>query len=279
MQEKTYQGYSALGFHRIAYTEWGDDAEAPPVLCVHGLARNGRDFDPLATALQSTRRVLCPDIVGRGRSDDLADPALYGYPQYLSDMTALIARAGSAQVDWVGTSMGGIIGMLMAATPQSPIRRLVINDVGPFIPLAALQRIGAYIAQTPVFDSPTMLERYLRVIYSSFGIARDEDWRLFAQHSTRVLPDGRLRLAYDPGIAQALQTVTADVDFWALYDRIRCPTLLLRGTQSDVLPAAVAQAMTQRGPQAKLVEIPNTGHAPALIDAMQIGIVADFLNA
>jgi pimeloyl-ACP methyl ester carboxylesterase len=278
MQQKNFLGQSHLGFHRVAYTEWGAATAQPPVICVHGLTRNGRDFDRLAEQLQNRTRVLCPDIAGRGKSDWLADPMLYAYPQYLADMTALIARADAASVDWVGTSMGGLIGMMLAAQPNTPIRRLVINDIGPFIALEGLQRIGTYVSQPPEFATPADAERYIRTIFAPFGITRDEDWQHMLTHSCRTLPGGKLALAYDPAIGKNVQSVTGNVDLWTVYDAVRCPTLILRGTFSDILPAQTAEEMTRRGPKARLVTIPNVGHAPALLDEGQTGLVADFLS-
>src|SRR6516164_3807630 len=162
MHEKQFYSLGPGGFHRIAYTEWGQASAQPPVICVHGLTRNGRDFDYLARTLEGDgRQVFCPDIVGRGKSDWLANPAYYNYPQYLTDMTALIARTGTESVDWVGTSMGGLIGMLLATQANTPVRRLVINDVGPFLPLIALKRIGAYVGQSPVFNDLEGVEKYM----------------------------------------------------------------------------------------------------------------------
>ena len=218
-------------------------------------------------------------MIGRGRSDDLGDPALYGYPQYCADMTALIARIDAPQIDWVGTSMGGLIGLMLAAQPNTPIRRLVINDIGPWIPLAAIQRIGTYVSKPFVCATLAEMERHVRAVYAPFGITDDADWAEFTRHSTRTLPDGKLTQAYDPGIAQNFCSVTEDVDLWSLYDRVRCPVLLLRGAESDVLPADVAEAMTRRGPRAQLVEIPRVGHAPALLDSQQRELIRRFLDA
>lgn len=278
MLQESFFGQGPLGFHRVAYTEWGEASSRPPVICVHGLTRNGRDFDHLAAALQAERHLFCPDIAGRGKSDWLSDPALYAYPQYMSDMTALIARAGGEQVDWVGTSMGGILGMLLAAVTNSPIRRLVVNDVGPFISLEALQRIGSYVNQFVEFDDFAAAERYMRQIYAPFGIEDDEDWRRLTEHSVRTLPNGKLGSHYDQAIGRAFLNLEKGVDLWGVYDRIRCPMLLLRGAQSDVLSSGIALEMTQRGPKPRLIEFPNTGHAPALIDPAQIGAIEEFLR-
>jgi pimeloyl-ACP methyl ester carboxylesterase len=279
MREKYFYGYGPRGFHRVAYTEWGKASSQPPVICVHGLVRNGRDFDYLAWALEAEERhVFCPDIVGRGKSDWLTNPGDYIYSQYLMDMTALIARTGAESVDWIGTSMGGLIGMLLAAETNTPIGRLVINDAGPFIPLAALRRIGAYLGQNPVFDDLEGVEKHLREIYSPFGDLTDENWRHLARYSARPIGDNKFSLAFDPAIAQPFLAINQDVDLWSAYDRVRCPVLLLHGVNSDVLPAPIAQKMTQRGPRAELVDFPRIGHAPALMDPSQIAIVAEFLR-
>jgi len=274
MHEKHFYGRSSCGFHCIAYTEWGQASAQQPVICVHGLTRNGRDFDYLAHALEGYgSQVFCPDIVGRGKSDWLANPGDYNYAQYLTDMTALIARTGAESVDWVGTSMGGRIGMLLAAEANTPIRRLVINDAGPFVP-----RIGAHVGQSPVFDDLEGVEKYMREIYAPFGDLSDKNWRHLARCGVRAMPDNKLSLAWDPAIAQPILAVNQDVNLWWAYDRIRCPILLLHGLDSDVLPTPIAQEMTQRGPRAKLVEFRKIGHAPALMDPAQIAIIAEFLR-
>jgi pimeloyl-ACP methyl ester carboxylesterase len=280
-------GLSPAGFHKVAYLDWRR-AEKPTaenartVICVHGLTRNSRDFDLLAGALTSTPsdidRVICPDIVGRGVSDWLTDPLHYSYPQYLADMTALLARLQASSVDWVGTSMGGLIGMSLAAQPNTPIRRLVINDVGPIIAKAALQRISDYVGLDYRFSSLDALERHLRKIHAPFGPLTDEQWQQMAQHSQRRLPDGNLGLAYDPAIANNVKLGVADVDLWALWDRITCPVLVLRGSDSDILSAETAQMMTERGPKAELISFAGVGHAPALMAKDQIDIVREWLS-
>jgi pimeloyl-ACP methyl ester carboxylesterase len=279
MHEKQFYGRGRGGFHRIVYTEWGQASAQPPVICVHGLTRNGRDFDYLAHALEGDgRHVFCPDVVGRGKSDWLANPVDYNYAQYLTDMTVLIARTGAESVDWVGTSMGGHIGMLLAAEANTPIRRLVINDIGPFIPLVAIRRVHAYVGQSPAFDDFEGVEKYMREMYAAFGELSDENWRHLARYGARTTPDNKLSLAYDPAIALPFLAAIQDVDLWSAYDRIRCPVLLLHGLHSDVLPTPIAQEMTQRGPRAQLVEFPKIGHAPALMDPTQIAIIAEFLR-
>ncbi|HYC05483.1 MAG TPA: alpha/beta hydrolase [Azospirillaceae bacterium] len=277
--ERSFLGLSATGFHRIAYTEWGTGPRT--VVCVHGLTRNGRDFDLLAEHLAGALgvRVACPDVVGRGRSDRLANPDLYGYPQYLADMAGLLARLDVESVDWVGTSMGGLIGMLLAAQPNSPIRRLVINDVGPFVPKAALERLALYVGKDPVYASLDEVVLSMRTNYEGFGKLTDEQWLHLATHSTVRQPDGSYRLAYDPGIARIFSTAPiGDVDFWPVWNAIRCPVLLIRGGASDLLLPETAERMCKEGPKATLVTVPDTGHAPALMEASQIAAVADFLR-
>ncbi len=282
-------GLSPTGFHKVAYVDWRRDSLAganetenrpKTVVCVHGLTRNSRDFDQLAATLVSTQfeRVVCPDIVGRGSSDWLTDPAQYGYPQYLADMNALIARLNVPSVDWIGTSMGGLIGMSLAALPNSPIRRLVLNDVGPVISKAALQRIADYVGLDYRFSSLNALERHLRKIHAPFGPLTDAQWQLMAQYSQRGLADGNLGLAYDPAIVHNVKLGVADVDLWALWDRINCPVLILRGAESDILSAETAQLMTERGPKAELITLAGVGHAPALMAEDQIDIVTQWLT-
>lgn len=266
------------GFHRIAYTEWGERDNPRVLVCVHGLTRNGRDFDVIAAAAARRYRVVCPDVVGRGSSDRLADKAQYGYPQYCADMAALIARLGAAEVDWLGTSMGGLIGMLLASRAQSPIRRLVLNDVGPFIPRAALARLGAYVGKDPRFADQGEAEAYFRKVMAPFGTLTDAQWRHVAAHGVEPDGEGRLRLRYDPAIGEPFRAgVFQDVDLWPVWDAIRCPTFVIRGAESDLLLPRTAEEMMRRGPRAAVAEIPGTGHAPALMDAMQIATVMDWL--
>lgn len=223
-------------------------------------------------------RVVCPDVVGRGRSEWLKDPAHYGYPQYMADMTALLARLGAAEVDWIGTSMGGLIGMFLAAAPNSPIRRLVVNDVGPVLPRAALQRIADYVGRDERFATLADLEAHLRQVHATFGPLSDAQWEHLARHSHRFHADGTYGLAYDPGIGVTVRQAVKDWDFWQSWDRITCPTLVLRGERSDLLSAETAQAMTERGPKAELVTFSGIGHAPALMADEQLEVVARWLT-
>lgn len=277
MREQTLPCLGPHGFHRLHYYEWGDPANDRVLICVHGLTRNGRDFDALGAALAAEYRVLCPDVVGRGRSGWLASKEDYGYPLYCADMAALIARSGASQVDWVGTSMGGLIGMLLAAQPDSPIRRLVINDVGPFIPKASLDRISTYVGKDPRYESFEEFELYIRAVSQPFGPLTDAQWRHLAQTSARRHPDGRWGPVYDPAIGLAFRNIQADVELWPHWDQVRCPTLLLRGRDSDLLLPETTQEMTRRGPRAQLIEFPGIGHAPMLMAQDQIKVVREFL--
>jgi pimeloyl-ACP methyl ester carboxylesterase len=279
-RERHYLGLSAAGFHRNTYWEWRSNlADAPCLVAMHGLTRNGRDFDAVAASLSDRFNVVCPDVVGRGKSGWLPDGALYSYPQYLADAAALIARLATASVDWLGTSMGGLVGMMLAAQPSTPISRLILNDVGPFVPKASLERIGSYVGQDPRFADFIALEAYLREVLADFGKLSDADWAHMALHSARRRPDCSYGLAYDPAIAQAFRAgPIADVDLWPVWDRISCPVLILRGGQSDLLLADTAAQMVRRKANATLVEFPECGHAPALMDAEQIGVIRDWLE-
>jgi pimeloyl-ACP methyl ester carboxylesterase len=281
LRKDSFQGLSTGGFHRVAYTEWGDPEEEHVVVCVHGLTRNGRDFDALAGALQQQRRVACPDIVGRGQSEWLSDKNDYTFITYCADMTALLARLDGKIVDWVGTSMGGQVGMILAAQPNTPIRRLVLNDIGPFVPKEAPERLLKYVGDPPApFASLDEAERHIREIYAPFGQLTDEQWRHIARHSLREQDDGRYALAYDPGIVTPLRAMRlADFEMWAIWDAIRCPVLVLRGAESDVFLAKTADEMQQRGPPVDFVEIENVGHAPMLLAEQQVDLVTDWLLA
>ena len=280
MREGSYLGLSTSGFHRLAYSEWGAADADRTTVCVHGLTRNGRDFDPLATCLAEVgSRVVCPDVVGRGRSDWLADAKGYSYPQFLADANALIARLDVETVDWVGTSMGGLIGMMLAAQPKTPLRRLVINDVGPFVPKAALERIADYLGKDPVFPDMAAAEAHLRQVHAPFGALSDAQWRHLTRHSVKPDEAGGYRFRYDPGIALALAGPLEDLDLWPLWDAISIPVLVLRGAESDLLLADTAAEMAQRGPKAQVIEVAGCGHAPALLDEAQISLVKDWLLA
>jgi pimeloyl-ACP methyl ester carboxylesterase len=284
---KSIQCISPAGLHRMAYKEWGDPANPNVLVCVHGVTRVGDDFDSLARALSDHYRVVCPDVVGRGRSGRLRNPQLYQIPQYISDMVTLVARATSnsdnGTVDWFGTSMGGLIGMGLASLPDNPIRKLVLNDIGPTLDPTALQRIGDYIGQDLRFKSFDEGAAFVREVSAAFGQHTDEQWHKLASDVLRENDEGQWVRHYDMGLAEPLKGSTperAKADeamLWAAYDAIRCPTLLVRGEHSDLLSRQTAQQMRTRGPKPQLVEIPDTGHAPTFINPGQIAIARKFL--
>ena len=280
MRQGSYFSTHSQGTHRVAYTEWGESDNPRVLICVHGLTRNGRDFDALAAALAADYRVVCPDVVGRGGSDWLADKTEYGYPQYLADMLALVTHLGAESVHWVGTSMGGLIGMLLAAQPGSPITRMVMNDIGPLIPKAALERIASYVGDDPHFSSMQELDAYLSQIYAPFGPFSEDQWQGLVRSSARVLGNGEIGLAYDPGISVPIRAMPIrDVDLWSVWNEVRCPVLVIRGEQSDLLLADTARQMTASGPRAELAVLSGMGHAPTLMSEDQVALVSDWLAA
>ena len=270
------------GLHRMAYWEWGDPLNERVLVCVHGLARQGRDFDTLAQALCSHYRVVCPDVVGRGQSDWLADPMGYSIPTYVADMVTLLARLDTAQVDWVGTSMGGLIGLGLAALPDSPVRKLVLNDVGPTIQPEALQRIGTYLGLPVHWATLDEAADALWAISQGFGPHTREQWLALTRPQLKPHGEG-YKPHYDPGIAIPFRLITPELArageaaLWHSWDALRIPVLLLRGAQSDLLSEGTAQAMTQRGPRARLVEFAGVGHAPMLVQPDQVDAVRSFL--
>jgi pimeloyl-ACP methyl ester carboxylesterase len=282
-QIKTVQCLSPVGLHKMAYKEWGDPQNPKVLICVHGVTRVSDDFDNMARELCPEYRVVCPDIVGRGRSDWLRDPQHYQVAQYVSDMVTLLARLDAQTVHWFGTSMGGLIGMGLASLKDSPVKKLVLNDIGPALNPAALTRIGDYIGQAvsfPTFDEAVC---YIKEISLPFGPHADDEWRKLAADVLRQDKDGQWSRHYDLGLAVPFKAATpestqrAEAMLWMAYDAIPCPTLLIRGAESDLLSREVAQAMTTRGPKAKLVELAGIGHAPTFMHADQIAIVKEFL--
>ena len=280
---KSVQCISPAGLHHMAYKQWGDPANPNVLICVHGLTRVSDDFDALASALASQYRVICPDIVGRGRSGRLADPQYYVIPQYVSDMVTLLARADAQNVDWVGTSMGGLIGLALASLPHNPIRKLVLNDIGPAINPEALARIGKYVGEAVKFASFDEAAAYIRAISVSFGEHTEQEWHKFASDVLRQDAQGQWVRHYDLGLAVPFASASAESGqmaeamLWAAYDAIRCPTMLIRGADSDLLTRATAQAMTLRGPRPELNELPGVGHAPTLVHPEQIALVRNWL--
>ena len=308
MKEDFVLCLSSKGFHRMHYTDWGDARNAHVVLCVHGLSRNSRDFDPLAEELETHCRVVCMDVVGRGDSDWLAHKQDYGFSQYVSDAAALLARltappkrvsllrrlqgaSEGARIDWVGTSMGGLIGMMLAAKADSPIRRLVLNDVGPLVPWSALARLKlASMGAGMRFASLAEVERHLRETCAPFGPLDDNQWRRVAQYGSRRTADGGYALACDPAIVNTLRRggdagleigrdFLLGIDLWPVWDTVECPTLVLRGRESDLLLSSTVRRMQIGGPRVELVEFPGVGHAPWLKSEEQIAPVRDFILA
>lgn len=278
------------GLHRMAYWEWGERDNPRVVVCVHGLTRQGRDFDTLARVLAADYRVICPDVAGRGRSDWLADPMGYQVPAYVSDMVALLARLGAPLVDWVGTSMGGLIGLGVASLRDgagaSLVRRLLLNDVGPALGADAIQRIGTYVGLPKRYASLDEAADYLWSISKGFGPHSREQWLALTRPQLKPVQDEQgdgFVSHYDPRIGLPFKAVTpalaaaGEAMLWQRYDSLRCPTLVLRGADSDLLSRETALAMTQRGPKARLVELAGVGHAPTLIAADQVALVQEFL--
>jgi pimeloyl-ACP methyl ester carboxylesterase len=265
----------------MAYTEWGD-ADNPKVLvCVHGLTRVGADFDELAEAMSDHYRVVCPDVVGRGNSDWLPDGMLYQTPVYVADMVTLLARLDAKTLHWFGTSMGGLIGMGLASMANSPIKRMVLNDVGPVVTAVSLARIGSYVGKAMHFESIEAAETYIRTVAASFGASSDAQWRKLTMDVIRPDDQGGYRLHYDPKLGDAFRGTLAasakDVVLWDYYDRISCPVLSVRGEQSDLLTVETHREMSERGPRAKLATIPRVGHAPMFVTGDQISVARDFL--
>lgn len=297
---------SPSGIHRMAYYEWGDPQNRDILLCVHGLTRNGRDFDMLAERLSRRFRVVCPDIVGRGLSDWLPNPAGYQVPQYASDIVTLLGRLRPATLNWVGTSMGGLIAMVycglvakaingraptpparLSATidePIMPITRLVLNDVGPRVEPQSLLRIGAYLMQTEEFDSYQSAMAYLRDASASFGLKTDEQWDMFARHYFARRNDKWIK-HYDPSIAGGFTGMTPEAMqkgeqyLWGVFDAIKAPTLILHGTESDLLSADSVRRMLSGNSNARCAEIEGVGHAPSLMVPGEIDVIESFLAA
>jgi pimeloyl-ACP methyl ester carboxylesterase len=270
------------GLHRMAYWEWGDAANPHVVVCVHGLTRQGRDFDTLARSLSTDVRVVCPDVVGRGHSDWLADPMHYGVAQYVADMVTLLARVNAPRVDWVGTSMGGLIGLSVAALPNSPLGRFVINDVGPTLAPEGLARIGGYVGRVAQWNTLDEAADALWQISQGFGVHTREQWLALTEPQLKRDADKWVPRS-DPQIALPFKATTpamaqaGEALLWQAWDRLTLPVLLTRGADSDLLSPATAHAMTQRGPCARLVEFAGVGHAPMFVQPDQIAAVREFL--
>ena len=281
MRTESYLGLSPAGYHSIRVWGWGDPNAEKGLICVHGLSRNGRDFDALAADLAPHYHIACPDVIGRGESDWVGQ-AHYGYPQYCADMNALISRMlarGREHLDWVGTSMGGLIGMMMASFPGSPLRKLVLNDVGPVVSKPALDHIATYIDQVPAFDSVDEAADAIAANNSGFGPLTREQWLFLAETSVYQRDDGKWTWRRDPAVGQAFkaQPITGDVVLWEVWDAIECPVLVVRGGDSPLLTEETAAEMTRRGPPTEVVSFDGIGHAPALLEEDQIGVIRDWL--
>ncbi len=279
MRENHYLGLSNEGFHRVYYTEWGESQGRNTIICVHGLTRNARDFDFLAKNLQDRYRVVCPDIVGRGKSGRFLNPENYTTEQYFADITPLIARLGVEEVGWVGTSMGGVMGMMLASQRNTPIKALVINDVGPELPLEVVTRIGVYASIKMTFQNREEAESFLRMIYEPFGIDSEEQWDHVITHSILKEPDETYTLSYDPQVAGKLINANPEeLVCWDCWEKIRCPVLLLHGAESDILTDEVVARMRETGPPLDYIKISGVGHAPTLMNEKQIGFVRSWLE-
>lgn len=277
--EKSFQATHPGGTHKIIYSEFPGNPERT-IICMHGLSRNGQDFDWLAQSLAlDGYRVICPDMAGRHRSERFHDSVHYNYPQYISDIQQLLAEIGATSVDWIGTSMGGLLGMMMAGLPFTPIKRMVINDVGPFIPAEALIRIKDYVGMNPYYRDWDSFAASFRKRFQSFGLKNDAEWDFMMRISSERDEQGRYRMNYDPNIVAGLQEsgMIGDLDWWPLWHMIGQPLLLLRGGASDVLSQDTLDRM-MIGKRASSVVFANVGHAPALLSADQISVIRTWLR-
>ncbi len=280
--KQTHLGLGFHGFHRINYLEWGNAKHfhrQETLFCVHGLTRNARDFDYLASKLCGDYRVVCPDVVGRGDSDHIPEDG-YNYLQYNADMNALIARLRVSELNWIGSSMGGIIGMVLASIPQTPIKRLIINDIGPEVPREALVAISKYIGRSGDFPNVEAIEAYQREIYHEFAPMSDQDWRQMAEQSSRRTKQGTYRLKVDCHVGEAFRDSISyfNVDMWETWKQITCPVLVLRGKQSSFLTQEIAERMLSVGPKMTLVEFDDTGHTPTLRNDEQVDVITEWMN-
>lgn len=298
MKKNNFLGISDEGFHNIAYTEWGSsDSELPTTICVHGYTRNSRDFDALAYYLSlQGRHVFCPDVVGRGDSSWFKNSHHYNFTQYVSDMNALIARTYDTHIDWIGTSMGGIIGMMLAALPNSPIHRLVLNDVGPQVPIHGLKRLAKYAGNEPDFRSVEEAKEHFKINYSEFGITTEEQWDTFTQNSIEQRGPDLYSVKVDPGIKnpkstfqivseffhhphRALEGILYDIDLWSIWKNVSCPVLVIHGAHSDLLTPEIIRRMQRMHPQTEVYVKEDAGHAPALLDIEDHEKIDDWLNS
>jgi pimeloyl-ACP methyl ester carboxylesterase len=283
--EKHFISTNSRGQHRIVYSDWGP-VEATPIICVPGLTGNGRDFDILAEALvRDGRRLICVDLAGRGRSDFLPNPLDYNYDQYTKDLKTLLTHIGidgPDSVDWLGVSLGGLLGIKIAGERKTPIRRLILNDVGPEVPKAALDFIHSVISQHYRFSNIGELEKRMRETRGlTWGPVTDHQWKLMAEHNARALPDGSITYGYDPNIAQIFEKEpTGDKDLWPSWDRVQCPVMLIHGYKSVVLNKNIVAQMKTLGPGPEMhyVMFKDCGHVPSLMAPNQIQVIREWLQ-
>lgn len=274
-----YWGLSSQGFHRLAYTEWGDKDNPAVVVCAHALTRNSRDFDYLARTLQKTYRVICPDFLGHGKSDYVGNARVYHFSQYMNDMVALLARIDAQEIHWVGTSLGGIIGMMLAAQPHSPLQSLIVNDVGMIVPGPALQRMATYARNEHGFSSMEDAKSYFQTVLSPIGTLDSEKWTHITKYGTLASADGSLRLAHDPAIGEDfINQPIPTLHLESYWQSLHCPILILHGDHSDFLPPEIIRKMLYFQPDAQVISLPGCGHAPSLMEATQIDLIDTWLQ-
>jgi pimeloyl-ACP methyl ester carboxylesterase len=279
MKTKHITSSNPSGKHRIVYQDWGNENNTNVLICVHGLTRNSRDFDYLAQHLSSQYRVIAPDIVGRGQSDWLPDPALYTLEQYIHDMGALMTHLKLKQVGWLGTSLGGLIGMTIAASPNSPIKRLILNDIGPVIKKEAIVYLATSLAETPHFKSLDELQKFLKEAYSAMGHMDKDHWEHMVTYDHRITSEGKITRNFDPKITRWVSSMTTtDLAMWDMWEGIHCPILIIHGEESIILTPEICQEMLKRNSHASLVTIPGVGHTPSLMPESQIRIVQEWLT-
>ncbi|KTD36155.1 hydrolase/acyltransferase [Legionella nautarum] len=285
------------GYHRVAYTEWGKvNSESPTVICVHGLTRNSRDFDALADYLSTQgSHVFCPDVVGRGDSSWLKNAHDYNFKRYIIDLSNLISRTGAKEIDWIGTSMGGLLGIIMASLPNTPIRRLILNDVSPQVPIQTLWHMAKYVGKDPQFSSKEEAKEHYKKIYAEFGNLTEKQWINFTEHSVTELSPGVFISKFDPNIHdfklswqsvkeflyhphRALEGILFDIDLWDFWQKITCPVLVIRGSRSTLLLPEHIKKMKRMHPEVEVFEVEDAGHAPALLELDQHKKIRSWLN-
>ena len=297
MKKAQFFGLSEEGFHRIAYTEWGTSSNTmAPVVCVHGLTRNGRDFDRIAQYLNERNYpVFCPDMAGRGDSDWLNNPLNYTYEQYIADTTIMIAKTNASELNFIGTSMGGLIGMFLASQPKSPIRRLVLNDIGPQISLKGIARIATYAGKDPDFYSLEEAKQHFKIAFADSGPLTDQELQEITESSIRETTKGKFVSKLDQAIKvvpikskiawksvihplKTLEGVLFDIELWSVWKNITCPVLVIHGKKSDILLSSTVTKMQQTHANVEVIEVPDVGHAPTLFDAKTQEMIYQWLK-